>query len=492
MHPPVVAVIVATAMTFVVLVFLVVSGFVLPAHADEIDWIAIGGGADPMSSQVSLEQDVRLAREVFGARGRVLFAGGREAFGVQVLREKPAGDALRVELGDLLDPRDGRRAEYRKPEIEVAGSATPAKVEAVLDEALDGGEDPLHVYIATHGEKGDVPADNAAILWGDFTMSASRLAELLEEGETKRTVRVVVTSCYAGGFAELAFAGADAANGLAARRCGLFASPADDVSSGCDPNPDRRAQDAYGLHFLEALRGRDRVGEALPRGDIDIDGDGTISLLEAHTRVRIAGRSFDVPTTTSERWLREKAAGLDATTAAKVAAIPEVAEEYAVMAALRRELDVVDEDAARARLAGAQSEFEAADKRLQEVGDEVADSAADLRILLLERWPALDDPWHPDFAATYAAHRDEIAALLHTGDAVKRYARQRREHENAGVAFDDAKVRLARVRVLVRAYETVDLAARLRAKGGDDWTGFTTLRRCERGSVPGDGSGRFP
>lgn len=486
MHPSGVAVIVATAMTFAALLFLIVSGLSLPASAAEIDWIAIGGGADPMSSQVSLEQDLRLAREVFGARGRVLFAGGRDAFGVQVLRDEPPGDGLRVELGDLLDPRDGRRAVYRKPEIDVAGAASPANVEAALEQAMADGDEPLLVYVATHGEKGEVPADNAAILWGDFTMPARRLAELLEGRPTQRLVRVVVTSCYAGGFAELAFAGADPANRIASGRCGLFASPADDISSGCDPNPDRRAQDAYGLHFLEAIRGRDRAGKALPKDRLDFDRDGRISLLEAHTRSRIAGRSFDVPTTTSERWLREKTASLEAPDETKDGAIPEVAEEYAVIAALREELGVLDEAAARERLKAAQHELDAADTRLREVGDDVADAAADLRILLLERWPALDDPWHPDFAATFAAHRNEIAALLHTGKAAKRYARRRREQDAVGVAFDEAKMRLARVRVLVRAYENVELAARLRAKGGEDWANFTTLRHCERGTAPGD------
>ncbi len=471
-------------MSFVTLAFLIVAALAVPAPAAEIDWIGIGGGADPMSSQVSLEQDLRLAREVFGANGRVLFAGGRDAFGVQVLREEADGDALRVELGDLLDPRDGRRAMYRKPEIEADGAASPAKVEAALEQALAEGDDPLVIYIATHGEKGDVPADNAAILWGDFTMSARRLAELLEEGATRRSVRVVVTSCYAGGFAELAFAGANPANGVAARRCGLFASPADDISSGCDPNPDRRAQNAYGLHFLQALRGRDRVGTVLPREQVDFDRNGTISLLEAHTRVRIAGHSFDVPTTTSERWLREKVAGLENASEVTAEELPEVVEEYAVIAALRRELGIVGEEAARARLVAAENELDVADKRLREVGDELADAAADLRILLLERWPALDDPWHPDFAATYAAHREEIAAVLHAGRVAKRYERRRREHEEAGVVFDEAKVRLARLRVLVRAHENVAFASRLRAKGGEGWSGFEALRRCERGGAP--------
>src|SRR5690606_5691260 len=82
-------------------------------------------------------------------------------------------------------------------------------------------------------------------------------------------------------------------------------------ASGCDPNPDRAAQEGYGLHFLHALRGEDRYGRPLGAEHIDFDGDGRISLLEAHTRVRIASAGGEVPVTTSERWLREVTADLD-------------------------------------------------------------------------------------------------------------------------------------------------------------------------------------
>ena len=353
-----------------------------PTGASAIDWIAIGGGADPATSQVSLEQDLRLAREVFGSTGRMHFAGGRNAYGVQVLNATEPPDPLLAELGDVLDPRDGRQATYRKPEIAVDAPATPVTIERDIAAALADGDEPLLLYIAMHGEQGETSADNAVVLWGDYTLSARRLAELLEATPTKRQVRLVVTACYSGGFAELAFAGADSANRAAANRCGLFAAPADDISSGCDPNPDRRGQDAYGLHFLHALRGADRTGEALKRDRVDFDGDGAISLLEAHTRARVASRSFDVPTTTSERWLRhvsrEETGAHDGTAA--LAAFP---EESAVIAALTSQLGVADEASARSRLEAAERGLAAAEEALRNAGDDLDDGAADLLIALL-------------------------------------------------------------------------------------------------------------
>jgi hypothetical protein len=453
-----------------------------PAGAAEVEWIGIGGGADPATSQVSLEQDLRLARAVFGADGVVLFAGGADAYGVQVLRPNETGDPLRAELGELLDPRDGREATYRKPEPGVDGPATPQRIEAEIARALADGNDPLLLYIAMHGERGESPADNTVVLWGDFTLSARRVAELLEATPSQRQVRFVNTACYSGGFAELAFVAADAEKGGATNRCGLFAATADDVSSGCDPNPDRRAQDAYGLHFLHALRGEARDGTPLPRAQIDFDGDGKVSLLEAHTRVRIASRSFDMPTTTSERWLRH-AVPDPVAPAADTGPVDGLPEERAVIAALGRELDAAGPAASEARRAAAEEALAKAEEAMNRAGEGLDHAAADLRIALLERWPVLDDPWHPEFAVQFAGNREAIAALLHDSEPGRRYAQLLDEHHTLGLAFDAAKVHAARTRVLARAWDTVVLAARLRQQGGEGWRQFLALVDCERGTL---------
>ncbi|MBK8592387.1 MAG: hypothetical protein IPN77_25380 [Sandaracinaceae bacterium] len=113
----------------------------------------------------------------------------------------------------------------------------------------------------------------------------------------------MITACFGGGFAELAFAGAEVSAGPASHgACGLFATSAEHESNGCDANPDRQAQQGYALHLLHALRGQGRDGQ--PVLGLDLDGDGRIGLLEAHTRARIASDSIDLPSTTSERFLR--------------------------------------------------------------------------------------------------------------------------------------------------------------------------------------------
>ena len=178
-----------------------------------------------------------------------------------------------------------------------SGAAGRADVAAALRTALADGGGPLLVYMALHGERGETARDDEVDLWGGARLSVANLAALLDGAPPRRQVRLVIASCFSGGFADLAFAGAHPQGGAARTpRCGLFASEWDQESSGCDPNPDRRAQEGFSVHFLHALRGEDRDGKPLPAAEIDYDGDGRVSLLEAETRARIASRSIDVPT----------------------------------------------------------------------------------------------------------------------------------------------------------------------------------------------------
>lgn len=442
----------------------------LPAGARARDWLIAGGGGTPEFTQVSIEQDLELARRVFAGEGLLLFAGGRGAHGVQTLSEGREADRLAEQLADLFAPRGGRTSRYRATMLAVDAAATEVQVRAALATSTEAGATPLLMYMAGHGVPGAAPADTAIDLWGQTALRAGDLAATLDAAA--RPVRVVITSCFSGGFAELAFVGGDARAGVAARgRCGLFAATAEREASGCDPNPDRAAQEGYGLHFLNALRGRDREGKPA-KAAIDVDGDGRISLLEAHTRVRVASGGIEVPTTTSDRWLRVKAERLRGR-----AADAGLVEEEAVIAGLG---ELGDELAARTALAQVQKDLVDATGRIDQANG--AEDAAFRRTAgeLLARWPVLDDPWHPDFAATLAAGRAAIAAHLQASAAYADYEAARAAGEAAQADMGAALSRSARLERLVRAYETKALAGRLKARGGADWAAYTELLACER------------
>lgn len=437
-------------------------------------WLAIGGGAGPDSNQLSLESDLALAVEIFGKGGRVLFAGGPDSEGVQVADRRDGGDPLLAELASLFAPRAGRNASYRATKLAAHGPATRERVRQELSTLGEAGREPLLVYFASHGDIGAEPARNVVSLWGGGALAADELATLLD-GAT-RPMRLVVAACFSGGFAEMVFRGGYKKSGPAqADRCGLFSSTWDLEASGCDPDPDRRSHESYGVYFLHALRGRDRHDKPLPRAEIDFDGDGKITLAEAHARVRIVSRGIEVPTTTSERWLREVALPKGAPLAWP--------EEEAVIAALGKRL--------KADEARAQSELERLDKRVDELSDGQDTASGDEQAAyeqivgeLLARWPVLDDPWHPDFGSTIDAHRDDIAKHLEESDAYRRFRKAGDVAERLEREAHRAMAERAPYERLVRALDNRRLAGQLKQKGGPDWQRFEALRTCERSTPP--------
>ncbi len=437
-------------------------------------FLAIGGGPTPESNEVSLEQDIDLVRRTLPEPGLVLFAGGSGSVSVRELDPRPKGDPLLLVLGDLFAPRSGRQSRYRRPRF-AAEASTLANVELRLGEALAAHDAaPLLVYFAGHGDQGPEAKANSMALWGSGALSVARLAELHER--QRRSLRLVATSCFSGGFADLAFARADAsaAEPSAVPRCGVFAGTWDRETSGCDPNPDRREQESYALHFVHALSGARRDGAPLSAGALDFDGDGAIGLLDAHTYARIEALSFDVPTTTSERWLRRVEAGS--------APIAEGAspEDAAVVQRLGAALGLRNEHAALSRWNELDRQRSELEKALDDAERELGAREGELGGVLLARWPVLDDPFHPDFSTTLEANRDALERAL--GEAPETRARAVAK-ERVSSLYDrlgSLAVEEARVFRLRQAYETLHKAAALLARGGAQAKHYAALRACER------------
>lgn len=231
------------------------------------------------------------------------------------------------------------------------------------------------------------------------------------------------------------------------------------------------------MHFLQALRSRNRNGRLLAGHAIDFDGDGKISLLEAHTRARVKSASIDVPTTTSERWLRH--------VAPKEGPVVQVAlpEEDVVIAVLKKELEVDDEAAARLQQEAVATRMDELKRRLEKVEEEESIRYEKLRVAMLERWPVLDDPWHPLFHRYVHREAESIESFLKTAPEVRIYRQERRKLDREALRYDRTRLRAAILQRLLRAYENRTLAARLRAAGGPAWKQYERLLACER-SVP--------
>lgn len=453
---------------------------VSPAAAPSVvAWIAAGGGPTPEYNQLSVEDDLGLFADTLGAdRGLLYFAGGPGTRSVQVLDVAPRGDEIARGIADFFDARDGRDAHYRTTRLALHGPATVGATLGALERALASGEGPLTVFLAGHGTAGEAPGDAALLMWGDESLTPAALAETLDRAPAGRTARIVITSCYSGGFGEIAYRGGRPELGPAETdRCGFFAAPWDLQASGCDPDPDRAVHEGYAIHFLAALRGKDRQGrDAL--ASLDLDHDGHVSLREAHARAVIASTSLDVPTTTSETWLRTAA---PAHGAEKPYAVPEV---DAVVTAMAQRTGLVGrETRARAELVRRHDAMARLADELVAIDEDEASAYRAASAALLSRWPVLDDPWHPDFHVTLAREHDAIAAFFDGAPEMLTWREARARIEALDQRADDERVDAAPYERLVRALDNRLLAARLHAQGGAAWEHYVRVLACERGAL---------
>jgi len=463
----------------------------------EVRAVIIGGGSSPESNQLSLEEDVRLASETFGDANSVrLFAGGpgtravqvADAIGGEALMSAEEGraapprmdendpDDLRRQLGDMFYPHGARDAHYVTTTLSLHGPSTLDALETRLLDALTTGEGPLTLYIAGHGDGGETPSESRALFWGGEAMTPADLALLLEEGllpgAPRRPLRVIATTCFSGGFAELAFRAASRAEGPTDQdRCGLFATSWDEEASGCDPDPDRAQHEGFGVHFLMAMQGRLRDGTDA-RATLDLDHNGRISPTEALTQARIAGASIDIPTTTSE-------ALLEALAPAEGARIPFAMPEQArVVAVLGASLGL-DEAACALELSRMDPDNDESKADLDEALAEMDTAYARLTSATLSRWPVLDDPFHPHFERVLRTERNEIKSFLSTSPEALQWMEATDAVDALSEDDDTSRIRRSMLRRLMQAYETQARAERLQALGGPTWERYLAMRACE-------------
>ena len=440
-----------------------------PSH---VGWIASSGGPSPDANEVSLEDDLRELVAVLGEDGVVLFAGGPGTRAVQVEDDPERGDVLRSRLGTMFAPRDGRDARYRETSLELNGPATLERFAGELESALAESGDPLDVWLGGHGAGGETPIDAQVFFWGGEVLDPITLAEWLDEGHA-RPVRLVITTCFSGGFAELAFTGADPARGAAASdRCAVMATAWDEESSGCDPSPERAAQDGFTRHLLAALAGRELDGREA-RGEIDLDGDGEIGLLEALAHVRVRSRAVDVPTTTSDRLL-------DALAPREGPRAPvELREERRVIAELTEALGLTRAEDVRARLDEVRGRLAGVRAAMDEEQGEADSRWATLSGVMLSRWPVLDDPYHPDWEETVASEREDILTFMDTASETQAWLAAEDEVEALASSELSLRIEASVLRRLDDALEVVERAERLRAADAEGFARWERVRACE-------------
>lgn len=271
--------------------------------AGDYVWL-IGGGYHPDSSQAQIEQNVlwvsQLVQQLPGQRTlRIYFDDGNDpAPDVQELVPFAGADGLEP-LRRLFAHGHVAGYYYRNHALpRVDGGTERAALVTKLEREMAGlrSGDRLLIVFNGHGTRNrrDVNASRLW-LWQGTSLDVRAFDALLARVPSTVSVRFVFTQCYAGAFARLA-------PGPDANRCGFLAESEDQQAEGCAAGVDANDYRDYTTYFFAALAGRTRLGEPLAVNP-DLDGDGRVSLYEAHLYALREGESADLPRATSEVFL---------------------------------------------------------------------------------------------------------------------------------------------------------------------------------------------
>ncbi|MEO1209071.1 MAG: Caspase domain-containing protein [Cyanobacteria bacterium J06638_20] len=263
------------------------------------NFLVMAGGGAPSYNEIALEKNVLYFQRTLQAMGydpaeaSVFFANGNS--GEATIR--------------YLDPQGQIR--FKVPEIpNLLGASTFANLQSWIEQTLNSnGEEPnpLFFYFTGHGTRNDRNLNNNyMLLWGNQQVSVQDLAQTFDQLPADTPVVSMMAQCYSGSFANLIYTDGQRSQGLAAQdRCGFFATLRTLPSVGCTPEVNEADYRDYSSSFFAGLSGIDRTGT--PVASADYNEDGRVAYAEAHAFSKVDGETTDLPVSTLEVWLQERA-----------------------------------------------------------------------------------------------------------------------------------------------------------------------------------------
>lgn len=472
-------------------------------------FLTIGGGPQPDNNQVSLERNVifhqrmlaerrpdRPAHELYFADGKT----GNRDLQFRVPDFAATCPPARRILAEILGDAASMDLLYRSHTLNnPTGPSDPQllrrRLRALAKELQPG--DRLLIYATAHGGPAKKPAEKDKVperdttpeiqalntslyCWNTTTITASELADWLDELDPAVGVMLVMVQCYSGGFAHTIFNGADADRGLAPHaRFGFFSQLHDRPAAGCTPDIDAADYQEYSSFFWGAVAGHTRSGT--PIVSADCDGDGNVSFAEAHAHAVLESDTIDVPVRTSDILLRKfgESGGSDAAKQSSrgdgqaalvklsgpLAPLLELArpEERAILVGLSRRLALEKPtvESIRERLAQLEKEVKAAAERLARAKQTTRRAKARAQQDLHDTWPELKLPYAP-LAVELASDRSDDFVRRVEGSSSYAALRAALEQE---AALDTNRLTLerhkAKLERLLRTTENIVLAANL-------------------------------
>ena len=428
--------------------------------------LIIGGGYAHSGNQASLEKNVLFAERTLAAAGvggtpAVFFADGDDKGADLQVRDLAAVPKANQLMAEFFGTEEDLGLNYRNHAVPgVRGSTNKANIVRWFEETgpkLAAG-DRLLLYVSAHGERGSRRRnayDTAIALWDNEELRVSELARLLDGLPQGVSVTMVMVQCYTGGFARLIYRGADPEQGLAPqRRCGFFATVHDRVAAGCTPDVDKASYVEYSSYFWAALGGRSQTGETIEKPDYD--GDGRVSLAEAHAYTVLHADTIDLPLTTSSEFLNGQSQFADdehPKLLAEDAPYDEVLKlatpaERAVLEGLSAELALSGND----RIAAANDAADDSPRRRGRGGRGAGRLRETIADDLSERWPAVSNVLNPGAIELVTTRSEEFIAAV---EGHARYVEYRELTTAADSAVDPEKRRVKYERFVATADDVI-------------------------------------
>ena len=289
-----------------------------PPEKPPLRALIVGGGPSLEQNEYAIESNTRYL-ETLSARAkwrRIHFADGSKASrtvsAVQTSKLSPEAEVLNWMLDDYpASAQSSRRASGLK---RIDGASTKPAVSKALQQFARAAPDERGlVYFTGHGSPGigtslqNIGEDyenTTHALWNGGTLSVREMASALKDWPAKSPLVLVMVQCHSGGFANVMREDGDPSKPLIQRDfCGFFAATGDRQSAGCTAEMDERLYQDFTTHFFAALSGRTREGRRAPNADYD--RNGAVSMSEAFAAASVSDRSIDVPTSTSDTFLRQ-------------------------------------------------------------------------------------------------------------------------------------------------------------------------------------------
>lgn len=455
-----------------------------PVAARDV-FLTIGGGYSPTGNQISLEKNVQLFSTFLGEaypdrpEHYIFFSDGKgDTRDLQyVPAEFPRVNEL---LAQINNQSSNLKYQYRNHEIEnVRGGSNAEQLHDWFRKEGSGlsVEDRLVIYVTAHGGKStdkDAQENSRLHLWNGQSIDVREFRKWLELLDPEVPVIVVMVQCYSGGFSNMIFEAADAGQGRPNRPwCGFYATVPDRVAAGCTPDTREENYHEYTTYLMEALRGRTRLGQ--PVEQPDFDGNGIITLDEAHAYVLIHSKTIDISMKTSDQYLRKAELGelnndekLDENSDFDLLLEQATLNQATVLNALSEELGLQGQaraHAARELAKRMASQKKSAEQQRRQTAKALQQAARSLRGAISLRWPELANAWNPAAQSLILEEGEAILQAIEGHSSFGTFMELRQKMAQVSEEAMNADRQWVKCQRFIRTLESVALAGNLQKAG---------------------------